>query len=78
MLDGLIYHDFCLILAWILGRDDIRVVYVYVYVYVCVCVCVCVFVCLCVCVCVFVCVCVCVYCILTWSSQDIYKNCRAF
>ena len=68
MLDGLIYHDFCLILAWILGRDDIRVVYVYVYV--CVCVCVCVFVC--------VCVCVCVYCILTWSSQDIYKNCRAF
>ena len=68
MLDGLIYHDFCLILAWILGRDDIRVVYVYVYVYVCVCVCVCV--CLC--------VCVCVYCILTWSSQDIYKNCRAF
>ena len=66
MLDGLIYHDFCLLLTWILGRDDIRVVYVCV----CVCVCVCVYVC--------VCMCVCVYCVLTWSSQDIYKNCRAF
>ena len=41
MLDGLIYHDFCLLLAWILGRDDIRVMCVCV----CVCACVCVYVC---------------------------------